>query len=135
MRYWLLKTEPSEYAWEDLLQEGETTWDGVKAPAAQRHISRIQSGDRAFIYHTGRERAIVGIGKITSPPQPISTNDGKQEMVFRIVAGQQLQRPVTLKQIKESRLFPDWELVRLPRLSVMPVSNSQWEKIMEWSRQ
>jgi len=131
---WLLKTEPDEYAWDVLLKDGETVWDGVRAPAAQRNISRMKAGDMVFIYHTGRERAIRGIGEVTSPPY---TEPGKSgnELVFKVAARQPLSRPVTLKEIKESGIFPDWELVRLPRLSVIPVSDAQWEKIMQWSLQ
>ena len=129
--HWLLKTEPDEYSWEDLIREEETVWDGVRAPAAQRNISRIKEKDLVFIYHTGRERAIQGIGEVTCSPYK---ECGNGEQVFKVAARQSLLRPVTLKEIKDSGLFPDWELVRLPRLSVMPVSDAQWEKIMEWSR-
>jgi predicted RNA-binding protein with PUA-like domain len=123
---WLLKTEPQEYAWEDLVKEKETIWDGVRAPAARRHISRMSPGDIVFIYHTGKERAIRGIGEITC--------SGKGEQVFKVAARRALPRPVTLKQIKESGLFPDWELLRLPRLSVVPVNAAQREKILEWGQ-
>ncbi len=134
MFHWLLKTEPDEYAWDDLVKESETVWDGVRAPAAQRNISRMKAGDLVFIYHTGRERAIRGIGEITSSPYTAPGKSGN-EQVFKVTARQALSRPVTLKEIKESGLFPDWELVRLPRLSVMPVSDAQWETVMHWSIQ
>ena len=127
---WLLKTEPEEYSWDDLVSDGETVWDGVRAPAAQRNISLMETGDLVFIYHTGRERAIRGIGEVIGSP-----NYGNGEQVFKVAMRRALSRPVTLKEIKESGLFPDWKLVRLPRLSVIPVSNKQWEIIMEWSGQ
>ncbi len=134
MFHWLLKTEPDEYAWEDLMKEGETVWDGVRAPAAQRNISRMKAGDLVFIYHTGRERAIRGIGEVTSSPYAEPGKDGN-EQVFKVAARRPLSRSVTLKEIKERGLFSDWELVRLPRLSVMPVSDVQWETILQWSMQ
>ncbi len=136
MARWLLKTEAAEYAWEDLVREGETVWDGVRAPAALRQIRRMQRGDAVFIYHTGSERAIRGIGEITAAPYTLPGEaGGPATLVFRVAARRPLARPVTLKEIKESGLFPDWELVRLPRLSVLPVSDAQWQKILEWSRQ
>lgn len=129
---WLLKTEPQEYAWEDLVKETETVWEGVRAPAAQLQISRMSQGDLVLIYHTGRERAIKGLGEVTCFPFMPAEKSGKRELVFKVAARQALPRPVTLKQIKESGLFPDWELLRLPRLSVVPVNAAQWEKILEW---
>lgn len=134
MARWLLKTEAADYGWEDLLKEGETVWDGVSAPAALHNISHMKRGDPVFIYHTGQERSIRGIGEITADPYTAPGKAGKTETVFRVAARQSLTRPVTLKQIKESGLFPDWVLVRLPRLSVLPVSEAQWHKILEWSR-
>ena len=134
---WLLKTEPKEYSWDDLVRDGETVWDGVRAPVAQHNISLMETGDLVFIYHTGRERAIRGMGEVTVSPYAVEDmgKSDRKEKVFKVAARQALSRPVTLKEIKESGLFPDWELVRLPRLSVIPVSNKQWEKIMEWGGQ
>lgn len=134
---WLLKTEPEEYSWDDLVRDGETVWDGVRAPVAQHNISLMETGDLVFIYHTGRERAIRGMGEVTVSPYAVEDmgKSDRKEKVFKVAARQALSRPVTLKEIKESGLFPDWELVRLPRLSVIPVSNKQWEKIMEWGGQ
>jgi predicted RNA-binding protein with PUA-like domain len=129
--YWLLKTEPDDYSWTDLVNEEEAVWDGVKAPSAMKNIKQMNAGDLAFIYHTGKERAIIGIARVNNPPYLDSES---HEWRFTVSAVNKLPVPVTLKQIKESHRFPDWDLVRLPRLSVVPVSQEQWETIMEWSQ-
>ena len=125
--YWLLKTEPNDYSWADLCQEKEAVWDGVKAPAAIKNIKEMKPGDLAFIYHTGKERAIIGIAKIVSSPY---LNPETNELVFKLAPVEKLPKDVTLKQIKESGMFADWDLVRLPRLSVMPVTHQQWFYIL-----
>jgi predicted RNA-binding protein with PUA-like domain len=133
IQYWLLKTEPADYSWSDLKRDGNADWDGVKAPAAQQNISRMVPGDLALIYHTGTERAAVGIAEVTTLPYPDPEQPDGRYRVVDLAWRQELPRPVTLKEIKDSGLFPDWDLVRLPRLSVVPVSEAQWLKIMEWS--
>lgn len=129
--YWLLKTEPNDYSWTDLCREKEAIWDGVKAPAAIKNIKEMKPGDLAFIYHTGKERAIIGIAKIVSSPY---LNPETNELVFKLAPVEKLPKDVTLKQIKESGMFADWDLVRLPRLSVMPVNQKQWENIIKWPK-
>lgn len=129
--YWLLKTEPNDYSWTDLCREKEAIWDGVKAPAAIKNIKEMKPGDLAFIYHTGKERAIIGIAKIVSSPY---LNPETNELVFKLAPVEKLPKDVTLKQIKESGMFADWDLVRLPRLSVMPVNQNQWESIIKWPK-
>ncbi|NLB89381.1 MAG: EVE domain-containing protein, partial [Syntrophomonadaceae bacterium] len=118
MAYWLLKTEPDEYSWDDLVSEKETIWDGVKAPLAIKNIKEMKLEDLAFIYHTGKERAVIGIAKITSHPY----YEQYKEWRFRVMPLKKLPYPVTLKKIKEEGRFPDWDLVKLPRLSVIPVN-------------
>lgn len=129
--YWLLKTEPNDYSWTDLCREKEAVWDGVKAPAAIKNIKEMKPGDLAFIYHTGKERTIIGIAKIVSSPY---LNPETNELVFKLAPVEKLPKDVTLKQIKESGMFADWDLVRLPRLSVMPVNQKQWENIIKWPK-
>ncbi len=131
--YWLLKTEPADYAWEDLWQEGKTIWDGVRSPAALQNLRYMQPGDLAFIYHTGRERAVAGIARITGKPYPDPRGDDPRLQVIDLQPLESLPRRVSLQQIKESGLFPDWELVRRPRLSVVPVSPEQWKQIRSWA--
>ena len=131
--YWLLKTEPSEYSWEDLLKDKKAVWEGVKAPAALKNLSRMKEGDLCFIYHTGKERAILGTARVVGMPYPDPLERDPRRLVVDVVPVKSLERPVTLKEIKEKAQFDDWELVRQPRLSVVPVNQKQWDKILEWS--
>lgn len=130
---WLLKTEPEEYSWQDLVEEGQGVWDGVKAPAALKNLRRVKKGDQLFIYHTGQERAIIGIAKATAEAYPDPSEDDGKLFVIKIAPVEQLRRVVSLKQIKSSGLFPDWDLIRLPRLSVVPVSKEQWDFVVSQS--
>jgi predicted RNA-binding protein with PUA-like domain len=132
MAFWLLKTEPGEYSWTDLEREQATVWDGVRAAPALKNMRAMQPGDRAFIYHTGQERAIVGIAEITSSPYHDPDTDG---LVFKIAPRQRLRRAVTLSQVKANGRFADWDLVRLPRLSVVPVSGDQWEWVLGMAKE
>ena len=131
--YWLLKTEPDDYSWEDMLKEGSTVWDGVKSPAALKNLSRMQPGDMAIIYHTGRERSMVGLARVAGKPYPDPQEKESRLLVVDLETYDTRPRPVTLSKVKESGLFPDWALVRQPRLSVVPVSQKQWEQILKWA--
>jgi predicted RNA-binding protein with PUA-like domain len=129
MSYWLLKTEPEDYSWDDLIREKETVWEGVKAPKALFNIQKMEPGDLAFIYHTGKERAIVGIAEIISYPYMDAQESG---LVFKVVPVKPLSQRVTLSEIKASQQFNDWDLVKLQRLSVVPVNPEQWHSIINW---
>lgn len=133
MAHWLLKSEPTQYSFADLENEGRTRWDGVRNAVALKHMRAVKKGDEAFFYHTGSERAIVGIATIASDPYPDPKADDERIVVFDVAASKRLGRPVTLAQVKESGDFDDWELVRLPRLSVMPVPKSTWSAIVAMS--
>lgn len=132
MNRWLLKTEPGEYSWHDLKREGSDTWDGVKGAGALKYLRSIKKGDAVFIYHTGKEKAVVGTAKVIREayPDPAGTDD--RLLVIDLEAGETLPRPVTLAEIKQSGRFDGWELVRQPRLSVVPVSEEQWAAIISW---
>ncbi len=130
MPYWLLKTEPNEYSWADLVREAVTVWDGVKAAPAIKNMRRMKPGDKTFIYHTGKERRIVGIAEIISLPYYEPTSS---EPLIKVAAREELPTAITLKMIKESGSFADWDLVRLPRLSVVPVSETQWDYVLQMS--
>ncbi len=132
MNRWLLKTEPSEYSFEDLQKEGTTAWDGVKAPAALKNMRQMKTGDEVLIYHTGSERAVVGTGRVVGEAYPDPEKNDDRYIVVDIAAGKPLERPVTLSAIKKSNQFPDWELTRQPRLSVVPVSREQWDVLTAW---
>jgi len=133
MNYWLLKTEPGEYSWQDLKNEGTDCWDGVKGSGALKHMRSMNPGDKAFIYHTGKERAIVGTATITREAYPDPNNNDEHLLVVDLEAGPALPKPVNLAEIKQSGDFTDWALVRQPRLSVMPVSKEQWNAINNWA--
>ncbi|EEG79044.1 EVE domain-containing protein [Dethiobacter alkaliphilus] len=133
MNYWLLKTEPEDYSFADLKQAGMDVWDGVRNRQAQKNIRAMSPGDQAFIYHTGNEKAIVGVAEIVSIPFSDPTDD--QFHAVNVRAQHALPRPVTLKEIKEAPQFEKWALVRQPRLSVMPVSAKHWQQVIELSKE
>ncbi len=127
--YYLLKTEPSEYSYEDLLRDGITRWDGVKNPLAQKYISLMKIGDTCFIYHTGNVKSVVGLAKVVSEPY----KDDKNLWVVDLEPAGALRNPVSLKVLKSEPLFENSPLLRMPRLSVMPLNEPQAERIMELS--
>lgn len=132
--HWLLKTEPNEYSFEDLEREGGAVWEGVSNNLALKHMRGVRPGDQAFLYHTGGERAIVGIVEITSEPYPDPDREDDRLVVFDVKPIRRLDSPVALSRIKEDPEFEDWELVRMPRLSVMPVPERIWSRILQMPR-
>jgi predicted RNA-binding protein with PUA-like domain len=128
MNYWLLKTEPGDFSYMDLQRAGVEDWDGVRNAKAQKHLRQMQPGDLTFIYHTGGEKAIVGVAQIESTAFPDPTDTAYS--AIRVRALYALQNRVTLKEIKADPQFAGWELVRLPRLSLMPVPASHWRAIL-----
>lgn len=131
MAYWLLKTEPDNYSYFDLERDGGTVWDGVNNPLALKHLRTMQPGDLAWIYHTGQERQIIGMAEITSQPYPDPTLNDVKRVVVDVRALQKVNQPVTLSQIKQTGKFAEFDLLRLPRLSVVPVSDIYWQSLME----
>jgi predicted RNA-binding protein with PUA-like domain len=129
MGRWLLKTEPTAYSFGQLQQDTRTVWDGVKNPQALKNLAQMQKGDRIFIYHTGDEKAVVGIATALSDAYPDPKKGDPRLLVIDLAPLAPLRRPVTLAEIKASPTFSGWELVRLPRLSVMPVSAAHWAQI------
>jgi predicted RNA-binding protein with PUA-like domain len=129
MALWLLKTEPSAYSFARLRRDKQTRWDGVKNPAALRNLGQMKQGDRLFIYHTGAEKAVVGTATVLGAPYPDPKKNDPRLLVVDIAADTPLQRPVTLAEIKASPQFRGWDLVRLPRLSVLPVTAAHWAEI------
>ena len=127
---WLFKTEPSAYSFQQLERDKKTVWDGVKNNLALKHLAGIQKGDEIIIYHTGDEKAAVGVARALSHAYP---DPGKKEpklLVVEIEPVKTFSRPLTLAEMKANAKLKNFDLVRLPRLSVMPVSNEQW-KIIE----
>jgi predicted RNA-binding protein with PUA-like domain len=129
MAFWLLKTEPSTYSWSDLLKAKRATWDGVKNPTALRNLRDMKVGDLAFIYHTGDEKAIVGIAKVVKAAYPDPKAGDASLVVVDLEAVKPLKTPVTLAAIKADKRYAAWALVRIPRLSVMPVDPEHWKQL------
>lgn len=128
---WLFKEEPSCYNYADLEKDGSTIWAGVKNALARQHLRKIRAGDRVLYYHTGKERAIVGEMRVATDPTPDPASDDPKAVVVKVDAVRRWEPPVILDQIKQDPLFADWELVRISRLSVMPVSPDQWKRLEE----
>lgn len=131
---WLVKEEPENYSFDKFAEDGFTVWSGVKNPVAQRNLRAMKKGDRVFYYHTGKEKAIVGTAKVTATAYPDPKDKSGKLVVVEFAPDKKLKRPVTLAEIKGSGRFPDWALVRVPRLSVMPVTEEQWKAIEAMSR-
>ena len=134
MAIWLLKTEPNVYSYDDLERDGSTMWDGVTQPHALQNIRRIEAGDLALIYHTGDERAVIGIAEVTRGYYINPELDDPKLAVCDVKAKERLPKPVTLKEIKARDELKDWDLVRLARLSVVAVSEAQWKILQEMAR-
>ncbi len=132
--YWLMKTEPSEYSYSDLEREKKTRWTGVANPLALKHMRSMKKGDFAFIYHTGDEKAVVGIAEIISDSYADPGSKDPKLAVVDLRPRERLGKPVTLSEIKANKAFAGFELVRMPRLSVMPVPARLWETIQRMAR-
>ena len=129
MARWLLKTEPGTYSWDDLVRDRKTTWDGISNATALIHLRSMKKGDLALVYHTGDEKAVVGIAQIASPPRPDAKSDNEKAVVVDIKPRKKLARPVALAQIKADTAFAGWDLLRIGRLSVVPVPARMWKRI------
>jgi predicted RNA-binding protein with PUA-like domain len=134
MNYWLVKQEPTRYSYDLLEKERKTVWDGVHNNLALKHISSMKKGDRAFFYHTGDEKQVIGIIEIVSSPYPNPKEDERRFVVVNVRPVSRLKRPVTLDEIKKDSKFKDWELLRISRLSVMPVPKNLWHVIIRKSK-
>lgn len=131
MANFLVKTEPSTYSFDDLRREKKTAWDGVKNPVALRHIRSIAKGDTIVVYHTGDEKAAVGLAKAASAPYPDPKDTSGKLVVFDLAAGKALKKPVPLSVIKTDAVLRTLDMVRQPRLSVVPVSDAQLARILK----
>ena len=131
MSYWLLKTEPGEYSWDDLERDGGTVWDGVTSGPGLKNIRSVRKGDEALVYHTGDERQAVGLARATSDPYPDPAAGDPRLVVFDLAPMRRLARPVTLAEMKADAAFAGFDLVRVPRLSVMPVPPALWRRLLD----
>ncbi len=130
MAYWLLKSEPHVYSYADLERDTTTIWDGVNNNLALKYIRTMQPGDLALIYHTGDERRAVGIAEVTSQPYADPALDDPKRAVVDVKAVRPLPQPVTLAQIKADPNFEGFDLLRISRLSIVPVSETHWQQIL-----
>jgi predicted RNA-binding protein with PUA-like domain len=129
----LVKEEPTHYNFDAFVKDRGTTWTGVKNPLAQKHLRSIRKGDTVFYYHTGDEKAVVGIAKATTDAYPDPSDKTGKAHVVDLVPVKKLERPVTLAEVKADKRFADFPLTYMPRLSVMPVSEAQWKMIVGMS--
>ena len=137
MNYWLAKQEPSGPRGYNILQlqkDKKTMWDGVHNNLALKHIRNMKKGDLMFFYHTGDERQVVGIMSVISNPYPNPEEENKRFVVIDVKFKKLLKTPVTLDTIKKQKKFKDWELLRISRLSVMPVPKIIWDNIIKMSQ-
>ena len=129
MAYWLMKSEPGTYAWDDLVRDRATEWDGVRNPAARLHLKAMKAGDEALFYHSGDERAAVGIMRVSRAGRPDPKDANWVSVAVEPV--RPLARPVTLKAIKAEPKLAKMELIRQSRLSVAPVRDEEWRTILK----
>ena len=134
MKSWLFKEEPANYSFDTFAKDGRTVWNGVKNPVAQKHLHAVKKGDRVFYYHTGNEKAIVGIAKAARDAYADPDDATGKAAIVEIEPVKKLARPVTLAEIKADAFFADFALVRISRLSVMPVTDAQWNHIEDKAR-
>ena len=130
MAHWILKTEPSEYGFSDLVRDRRTRWEGVSNPVALKHLRSMLEGDEALIYHTGNEKSLIGLARIASAPYPDPSGKDPRLVVVDVEARGPLPRHVTLAEIKADPAFKDLGLVRVPRLSVVAVERAQWIRLL-----
>jgi predicted RNA-binding protein with PUA-like domain len=127
---WLFKEEPAHYSFDALSRDGRTLWSGVKNPLAQKHLRSVRRGDRVFYYHTGGEKAIVGIARAVEDARSDPEDKTGKRVAVEIEPVEKLPRAVTLGEIKGIKMFADFPLVRISRLSVMPVGDREWKAIV-----
>ena len=131
---WLVKEDPTHYSFDDLKRDGRTSWSGVRNPVAQKNLRSMQKGDRIFFYHTGDVKAIVGTAKAASAPYPDPADKTGKLYAIDVVPEKKLNSPVTLAAVKADKAFASFPLVRISRLSVMPVTDDEWKRLEGMSR-
>jgi predicted RNA-binding protein with PUA-like domain len=131
MAHWLFKEEPTHYSFDDLVRDGKTVWDGIRNNLALKHLREVKKGDRVLYYHTGKEKAVVGVMAVTRGAYPDPQEQDERLVVVEVKPVARLARPVTLATLKADKRFGDFPLVRISRLSVMPVTADQWKGIEE----
>lgn len=132
MNYWMVKTEPTSYSWEDLVQKGEEVWDGVRNYQARNFLKEMKQGEKVLVYHSGKDKAVVGIAKVIEEAFPDPKDP--EWVAVRIQAEQALTRPVTLTQIKNEDLLSEMLMLKQSRLSVMSVTATEFETLIKLSK-
>ncbi len=127
---WLFKSDPEHYSFDDLERDHQTVWDGISNNLALKHLRSARHGDLVLIYHTGGERAVVGVAEVLSDPYSDPKQNDPKLAVVDIRVKERLRWPVTLDEIRKRPALKSFDLVRLPRLSVMPVTQEQWKEIL-----
>ena len=133
MALWIFKQEPTCYSFSDLQRDGRTVWDGVANAMARKNLRQVKRGDLILFYHTGKEKAVVGVMRASADAHDAPTADDPKAVVVEVEPVKSLPRPVTLAEIKRDAALADWDLVRLPRLSVAPTTDAQWKRIEKLS--
>jgi predicted RNA-binding protein with PUA-like domain len=131
---WLFKEEPTHYSYDDLVRDGKTSWTGVRNPLAQKHLRAVRKGDRIFFYHTADEKAVVGVMKASAHAYPDPEDSTGKLYAVDVTPVRKLGRPVKLSEIKADKAFASFPLVRMSRLSVMPVTDEEWDRIEAMSK-
>ncbi len=131
MAYWLVKSEPFKYSWDQFVKDKQTRWDGIRNYAARIHLKAMNKGDKLLFYHSNQGLEIVGIATVAKTFYPDPTADGNEWVAVDLRAGKKLKKPVTLAQVKSDKRLASMALIKLSRLSVGPVSEDEWEVIME----
>jgi len=131
MRYWLVKQEPEDYSWSNLVEDGRTAWTGVRNFQARNNLRAMRKGDRVFYYHTGEEKQIVGITRVDKEAYPDPTADEGDWSAVDLVPLKPLKKPVTLQEIKAEKNLKDMKLVRQSRLSVSPLTADEFKHLLE----
>ena len=134
MNYWLVKSEPSEYSYDDLVRDGSTYWDGVRNYAARNNLKSMQMGDLVLYYHSVNEKAVVGISRVVKEYYQDPTTEDERWVVVDLAAEKKLKKPVTLAEIKADPSLSEIALVRQSRLSVMPLDKAAYDRILEMSK-
>lgn len=128
---WLFKTEPSQFSYDDLEREKTSVWDGVSNNQALKNLREVRLGDQILIYHTGNDKAIIGLAEALSDPYPDPKEEDEKLVVLKIRPKRRFKKTLTLADIKGNELFREFDLVRLPRLSVMPVGEEHWRTLLD----
>lgn len=131
MNYWLMKSEPNTYSWDDLEKDGQTLWDGVRNFKARNNMKAMKKGDKVFFYHSGEEKSVIGVTKIVKESYPDPTAKEGSWVVVDIVPVKKFKKPVTLAEVKADSKLKDMVLARQPRLSVQPVTKEEFERILK----